>query len=93
MDEAEEHLSPLEALAAKQDHADRRRRLVRNRWQLYLMLYRNPILQGYRAHALAVMAAGNLELKERVKAEEEKERARKPPIWKRLPWMGVNLPV
>ena len=90
MEEAEEHLSPLEALAAKQDHADRRRRLVRNRWQLYLMLYRNPILQGYRAHALAVMAAGNLELKERVKAEEEKERARKPPIWKRLPWMGVK---
>ena len=36
-----------------------------------------------------MMAAGNLELR-RVKAEEEKERARKPPIWKRLPWMGVK---
>ena len=75
--EAEEYLSPMEALEAAQDHADRRRRLVRNRWQLFWVLYRNPVLQGYRAHALAVMAARNTELDQRAKA------GKRPPMWRR----------
>ena len=65
---AEEILSPLEMLALHQDQADRRRRLVRNRWQLFWMLHKNPILQGYRAHAIAMMAARDFEMEARASA-------------------------
>ena len=71
MEEASEFLSPLDALAAKQDHADRRRRLVRNRWQLWWVLYKHPMLQGYRAHALAVMAARDNELHAKAAAGDD----------------------
>ena len=77
MEEASEFLSPLDALAAKQDHADRRRRLVRNRWQLWWVLYKHPMLQGYRAHALAVMAARSAELRRAAAAGE------RPSVWRR----------
>ena len=45
-DELSEFLSPLEALSAMQDHQAWRRRLVRNRWQLFWMLHKHPVLQA-----------------------------------------------
>lgn len=62
-----ENLSPLQALAAKTEHSRNRKRLVRNRWQLYWMLYKNPVLQGYRSHVLDVMYAQNRQLKAKAK--------------------------
>ena len=53
--EAEEYMSPMEVLDAQLQAQADRRRLVRNRWQLYWMLHQNPILQVHRYHALEVM--------------------------------------
>ena len=68
MIDAEEYLSPLEALAAQQDFDEWRRRLVRNRWQLYWMLLKHPVLQGFRAHALDVKYAAKSQLLAQAKA-------------------------
>ena len=67
----EEFLSPLEALAAEQEYKEWRRRVCRNRWQLYWMLYKNPVLQGFRYHALEVMLAKRADEKEVAKKEKQ----------------------
>jgi hypothetical protein len=77
--DAEEVLSPLQVLAAEEDYRDSRRRIVRNRWQLYWLLYKNPILQGYRAHAIATMTARETELQQRA------NNAKRLPFWRWLP--------
>ena len=72
IDEAsEEFLSPLQALEAKLELERNRYRLVRNRWQLYWMLYKNPVLRESRAHVLDVMYAKNQELKAEAKAAKD----------------------
>jgi hypothetical protein len=43
MAEAAEFLPPVEALEAQQEHCAHRKKLVRNRWQLYWVLHKNPV--------------------------------------------------
>ena len=43
------------SLLANQDAKLDRARLARNRWQLALFMLKNPVLQGYRWHALLYM--------------------------------------
>ena len=74
VEDAQEFLSPLEALAAQQDYEEWRRRIVRNRWQLWWFLLKHPGLQSYRWHALDVMYRRRSELK--TKAKEAKDRPR-----------------
>ena len=45
--------------------------MCRNRWQLYWMLYKNPVLQGFRYHALEVMLAKRADEKEVAKKEKQ----------------------
>ena len=68
---AEDFLSPLQALAVKQDVERNRKRLARNRWQLYWMLYKNPLLQGYRGHVLEQMVEQRIEDAANAKAAAE----------------------
>ena len=51
------------SLMARQDEVHNRYRLARNRWQLALFMIRNPILQGYRWHALLYMQKKRVDAK------------------------------
>ena len=68
----------LEMLDAQVQAARNRSRLVRNRWQLFWMLHKNPVLQGYRCHVLEVMFEKNIALKQEV------DDAKEAPAWKRV---------
>lgn len=57
----------LTLLEIEAEDAHYRKRLVRNRWQLALMLHLNPALRPYRAHALADTAEARRELEELVR--------------------------
>ena len=62
---------------AQQEAERYRKLLVRNRWQLALMLHSNPVLRGYRGHALEVMRGRENELKDAVEKENEKAKKKK----------------
>ena len=69
--------SPTEVYMAQQEAERYRKLLVRNRWQLALMLHSNPVLRGYRGHALEVMRGRENELKDAVEKENEKDKKKK----------------
>ena len=72
-----DELTPTEILMAEQELARNSYRLARNRWQLALMLLRNPVLQGYRGHALEVMFERTSQLQDDVAALKEGDKQAK----------------